>query len=118
MYPRRRYNPKTSGSTHDRSHLALEMGEKLWPKRALKYVKAIAHGVTAAFCVVCTIIAVQLVQSQAREGVVIDDNRWLSLWQAYLIMPYAFAAMAVRFLGQSVTTATGTSAPDDDRLPT
>jgi len=105
-------------ATYDRSHLALEMGEKLWPKPWLRYVKAIAHGVTSAFCVVCAIIAIQLVQSQAREGVRIEDNRWLALWQAYLVMPYAFAAMAIRFLGQAVTTATGTAAPDEDRLPT
>lgn len=105
-------------ATYDRSHLALEMGEKLWPKPWLRWVKALAHGVTSAFCVVCAIIAIQLVQSQAREGVVIEDNRWLSLWQAYLVMPYAFAAMAIRFGAQAVTTGTGTAAPDDDRLPT
>jgi TRAP-type C4-dicarboxylate transport system permease small subunit len=105
-------------ATYDRSHLALEMGEKLWPKPWLRYVKAIAHGVASAFCVVCCILAIYLVQQNADQGTVIEDNRWLSRWQALLVMPYAFGAMAIRFLAQSVTMATGTAAPDEDRLPT
>jgi TRAP-type C4-dicarboxylate transport system permease small subunit len=105
-------------ATYERSHLALEMGEKLWPKRWLRYVKALAHGIAAAFCVVCCILAVYLVQQNADQGTLIEDNRWLSRWQALLVMPYAFGAMAIRFLAQSVTVATGTAAPDEDRLPT
>lgn len=107
-----------SMATYERSHLALEMGEKLWPRRWLRYVKAIAHGVTAAFCVVCCILAVYLVQQNADQGTLIEDNRWLARWQALLVMPYAFGAMAIRFLAQTVTTATGTAAPEEDRLPT
>jgi TRAP-type C4-dicarboxylate transport system permease small subunit len=105
-------------ATYERSHLALEMGEKIWPKPWLRYVKAFAHGVASAFCVVCCILAIYLVQQNADQGTLIEDNRWLSRWQALLVMPYAFGAMAIRFLAQSVTTATGTAAPDEDRLPT
>ena len=107
-----------SMATYDRSHLALEMGEKLWPKPWLRYVKALAHGVASAFCAVCFILAVYLVQQNADQGTVIEDNRWLARWQALLVMPYAFGAMAIRFFAQSVTTATATSAPEEDRLPT
>lgn len=107
-----------SMATYERSHLALEMGEKVWPVRWRRFVKAAAHGVTAGFCVLCFLLAVHLVQSQAKQGIVIEANRWLSLWQAFLVMPYAFAAMAVRFLAQAVTVATDTAAPDEDRLPT
>jgi TRAP-type C4-dicarboxylate transport system permease small subunit len=107
-----------SMATYERSHLALEMGEKLWPKKWLRYVKALAHGVTSAFCILCFVLAAHLVSSQAEQGIRIEANRWLSLWQAFLIMPYAFAAMAIRFLAQGVTIATGTAAPEEDRLPT
>jgi TRAP-type C4-dicarboxylate transport system permease small subunit len=107
-----------SMATYDRSHLALEMGEKLWPKSLLRYVKAVAHAVTSGFCVLCLIVSVHLVQSQADQGLRIEANRWLETWQAFLVMPYTFAAMAIRFAAQMVTTATGTEAPPEERLPT
>ncbi len=105
-------------ATYERSHLALEMGEKLWPAQALRFVKAAAHGVTSAFCLVCAVLAVHLIGKQQEEGLLVEANRWLSVWQSFLIMPYAFAAMAVRFLAQAVTTVTGAEAPAEDRLPT
>jgi TRAP-type C4-dicarboxylate transport system permease small subunit len=107
-----------SMATYDRSHLALEMGEKLWPRSLLRYVKAIAHGVTSGFCVLCLLVSIHLVQSQADQGLKIEANRWLETWQAFLVMPYTFAAMAVRFAAQAVTTVTGTEAPPEERLPT
>jgi TRAP-type C4-dicarboxylate transport system permease small subunit len=51
-------------------------------------------------------------------GVTVDDADWLHLWQAFLVVPYAFAAMSVRFLAQATTVATGKSEPMEDRLPT
>lgn len=107
-----------SMATYERSHLALEMGEKVWPAPWVRYVKAIAHGVTSAFCLVCFLLALHLVESQRHQGILIEANRWLALWQAFLIMPYAFAAMAVRFLAQAVTVATGTAAPEEAHVPT
>jgi TRAP-type C4-dicarboxylate transport system permease small subunit len=107
-----------SMATHERSHLALEMGEKVWPAKWLRFVKAAAHVVTAAFCLGCFVLAVHLVRSQAAEGIKIEDNRWLEVWQAFLIMPYTFAMMTLRFLAQAVTVATATAKPAEDRLPT
>jgi TRAP-type C4-dicarboxylate transport system permease small subunit len=107
-----------SMATHERCHLALEMGEKLWPTKWLRFVKATAHVVTAGFCLVCMILAIHLVQSQADQGIKIEANRWLALWQAFLIMPYTFGIMALRFLAQAVTVATSTAKPVEDRLPT
>lgn len=106
-------------ATNDRSHLSLEMGEKLWPPRLLPAVKAFAHGVTTAFCVVAFVVAMKLVFLQHDEGDPISPAaEWLPTWVAFLVMPYAFLAMAIRFLAQSVTTATGTEAPAEERLPT
>ena len=108
-----------SMATHDRSHLALELGEKLWPRPWLRWVRAIAQGVTAAFCVIALIVTIHLVAASAEEGGLIEANRWLARWQALLILPYAFAAMAIRFLAQAVTIASGRARPpDEEQLPT
>ena len=107
-----------SMATYDRSHLALEMGEKIWPAGWRRYVKAAAHGVTSAFCVIAFIVSIHLVAASADEGSLIEANRWLSRWQALLILPYAFAAMAIRFLAQSVTVATDRAKPAEEQLPT
>jgi TRAP-type C4-dicarboxylate transport system permease small subunit len=107
-----------SMATFDRSHLALEMGEKIWPPRARRYVKAVAHGLTSGFCFAAFLLSVDLVASQSEQALHVEANDWLSTWQAFLVMPYTFGAMAVRFLAQAATTATGTAAPVEERLPT
>ncbi len=108
-----------SMAAYERSHLALEMGEKLWPAKALRFVKALAHLVTSAFCVFALYASWKLVQAQQDEATAISDTvQWLPSWVAFLAMPYAFAAMTVRFLAQMVTTATDTAAPAEEHLPT
>lgn len=107
-----------SMATYERSHLSLEMGEKIWPGKVLHLVKAVAHGVTSAFCVGAMLLAIDLVASQKQLGVKIEDTEWLSLWQAFLVVPYAFGAMAVRFLAQAVTLGTKSAEPMEERLPT
>jgi len=105
-------------ATYDRSHLSLEMGEKLWPEKALKVVKAAAHAITTGFCLIAFIVSVQLVLTQQEEGDPISPAvEWLPNWVAFLVMPYAFAVMTIRFLAQSVTNATETAAPVEERLP-
>jgi TRAP-type C4-dicarboxylate transport system permease small subunit len=105
-------------ATYDRSHLALEMGEKLWPEKILKYVKTLAHGVTTGFCVIAFIVSVQLVLTQQEEGDPISPAvEWMPNWVAFLVMPYAFAMMGIRFLAQAQTTATDTAAPPEERMP-
>jgi len=107
-----------SMATYERSHLSLEMGEKLWPARVLHLVKATGHGVASAFCLAAFLLSVKLVGSQRDLALTLEDADWLALWQAFLVVPYAFGAMAVRFLAQAATTATGTAEPPEDRLPT
>jgi TRAP-type C4-dicarboxylate transport system permease small subunit len=106
-------------ATQDRSHLALEMGEKVWPPGIRHYVKAVAHAVTTCFCLAFFIVSIDMILTMREEGVAISPlAKWFPLWVAYLAIPYAFVAMAIRFLGQAVTTATGTDAPMEERLPT
>ncbi|HUQ07138.1 MAG TPA: TRAP transporter small permease subunit [Kofleriaceae bacterium] len=107
-----------SMATYERSHLSLEMGEKIWPAKMLHLVKAVGHGVTSAFCIGALLLSIDLVASQKSLGVRIEDTEWLALWQAFLVVPYAFGAMAVRFLAQTVTQATRSSEPVEERLPT
>jgi TRAP-type C4-dicarboxylate transport system permease small subunit len=108
----------TSVATYERSHLALEMGEKLWPERALRFVRAVAHGATAAFCVAALVVSVDLVAHQRVENDVIPTLDWLHSWEAFLVVPYAFGAMAIRYLAQAFTTVTATGEPPGEQLPT
>ncbi|HVV83188.1 MAG TPA: TRAP transporter small permease [Kofleriaceae bacterium] len=106
-----------SMATYERSHLSLELGEKLWPASIVHVVKALALGLASGFCAAAALLAFQLVSHQRQEGLLIDANDWLPTWAAFVIVPYAFAAMTVRLAAQAVTTATGTAEPPEERLP-
>ncbi|MBK9036919.1 MAG: TRAP transporter small permease [Myxococcales bacterium] len=106
-----------SMATYDRSHLALEFGEKIWPARVRPYIQALALAVASAFCAAALLLAVDLVTHQRHEGLRVDANRWLPTWAAFVIVPYAFGAMAIRLLAQATTTATGKAEPVEERLP-
>ena len=80
-------------------------------------MKALALFVAAAFCAAAFWLAVDLVSAQRHEGLKVDANQWLATWKAFVIVPYAFAAMAVRLAAQAVTTATGKAEPIEERLP-
>jgi len=57
------------------------------------------------------------VSAQRHEGLIVDANDWLPTWTAFLIVPYAFAAMAIRLLAQAFTTGAQTAEPVEERLP-
>lgn len=107
-----------SMATYDRSHLALEMGEKLWPAKALRFVKAFAHALTSGFCVLFLIFSLDVLSHQQTEDSVIATFDSFKTWHAFLVVPYAFAMMAVRFLAQAWTTVSDTAEPMEERLPT
>lgn len=106
-----------SMATFERSHLSLELGEKLWPGAIVHLVKALALALASAFCAASTLLAYNLVSHQRHEGLLIDANDWLPTWAAFVIVPYAFASMTVRLLAQAYTTATRTGEPIEERLP-
>lgn len=107
-----------SMATYERTHLALEMGEMVWPRRLLHLVRAFAHAVTSAFCIGLLMLSVNMVQQNMDTGEVIRGLEWMPLWLAVSIMPYTFAAMAVRLLAQSFTVATRSAKPQEEQLPT
>ena len=55
-----------SMATYERSHLALEMGEKLWPNKVLHLVKATGHGLASGFCIAAFLLSVKLIGAQNR----------------------------------------------------
>lgn len=107
-----------SMATYERAHLALELGEKLWPRKVLQYVNAAAHAVTSAFCLLLFWLSMKMLLGPVVLGQSIEPLTWLPKWTAIIIMPYAFGAMAIRVAAQAVTLATGTSKPKQEQLPT
>jgi len=116
-------------ATHERAHLALEMGEKLWPARVRHLVKALARGIAAACCLLLFYLSFIEVESRygfwasssegLRSDIVSGLNEWgVPAWLVLVIMPYTFAAMTVRMAAQSVTLASRTDAPLEEKLPT
>ena len=104
-----------SMATHEKAHLALEMGEKIWPEKARRFVKAFAHALTTAFCI-CLFILSLISLADHHQGWVAGDGHadvvptleWLPQWGVFIIFPYVFLAMTIRFAAQTVTIATGT----------
>ena len=107
-----------SMATYERTHLALEMGEMLWPRPLLHLVKALAHAVTSAFCLALFVLSMQMVFHDHSSDERILGLIWMPLWVAVLIMPYAFADIAIRMLAQSFTRATRGERPMDEQIPT
>lgn len=114
-----------SMATYEKAHLSLEFGEKLWPSRALRYVKAFARAVTAAFCVLLLWLSIYSIADHydawgAADGFgeTVPTMDWLPQWVVYLVFPYVFAAMSVRLLAQTYTIATGTDVEPEEQLPT
>jgi TRAP-type C4-dicarboxylate transport system permease small subunit len=115
-------------ATFDRSHLALEMGEKLWPAKIRHYVKALARGLAAACCLLLLDLSwIEVTQRHdfwasstggLRSDIVPGLTEWgVPAWLVLLVMPYTFAAMAIRMGAQAVTLATRRDKPLEDRLP-
>ncbi len=114
-------------TTFERSHLALEFGEKLWPQRILHLVKAAARAFTALCCAslfwLSMIVVIERhdlwVQGDHMADLVAGlQTEGLPAWVVLVIMPYTFAAMTIRMLAQSYTIATRSAAPEEEQLPT
>lgn len=104
-----------SVATYEKAHLALEFGEKLWPKAIRHFVKAFAHALTSAFCILLFVLSVVSLSDHhanwaAADGFAdtIPTLDWLPQWVVFMIFPYVFLSMAIRFAAQMVTTATRT----------
>lgn len=106
-----------SMATHTNQHLLLEMGEKLWPQKFLPYVRIVAAIVVGSFVLVIAYLGTISVldhlndwQSGPQAGLIpsIDWPKWL----VYMVIPYAFTMMGIRFLGLGFKVLDGSPAPD------
>ncbi len=91
-------------ATYEKRHLALEMGDKLWPAAVLPFVRAFAMLVTAAFCgFLLSLSVVSLMDHYAGwqvnhlAGNLMPTE--LPKWVVFLIFPYTFGVMMLRFVG-------------------
>jgi len=91
-------------ATYEKRHLALEMGDKIWPGSILPYVRALAMLVTAAFCgFLLALSVVSLLDHYAGWQVNHMAGNLMPTevpkWVVFLIFPYTFAVMMLRFIG-------------------
>jgi TRAP-type C4-dicarboxylate transport system permease small subunit len=95
-----------SMATYSGRHLALEMGEKIWPENVRPKVRAVAQLAAMAFSVMITILGAMsfnehlglwLESPEANLIPSIDLPKWAVFW----IVPYAFGVVAIRFFGRA-----------------
>lgn len=106
-----------SMATHTNQHLLLEMGEKLWPEKFLPVVRMVAAVVVGTFVLTIAYLGTLSVmdhlsdwQSGPQAGLIpsIDWPKWL----VYMVIPYAFSMMGLRFLGIGFKVLEAAPAPD------
>ncbi len=108
-----------SMATRHRRHLALDLGSKLWPRRALPYVQAAGNFFTAAFCLALAGLAVVSLRDHFRDFADTDGAGGIfpalaiPKWVAFFGLPLGFLLMAVRFFAQAMAGFRGTVEEDD-----
>ncbi len=94
-------------ATHEKRHLALEMGEKIWPAGLQGPVRILAMMATAALCLFLLLLALLSVAAHHQSWVVnhLTGNllpTQIPKWVVFLVFPYGFFIMTFRFLGQGL----------------
>lgn len=99
-------------ATYEKRHLALEMGDKIWPAPILPYVRALAMLVTAGFCAfLLALSVVSLLDHHAgwqvnhMAGNLMPTE--IPKWVVFLIFPYTFGVMMLRFIGAALGALRG-----------
>jgi TRAP-type C4-dicarboxylate transport system permease small subunit len=107
-----------SVATYERRHLALEMGEKLWPKKARRWVSSFAFLASAAMCIALLALAYLSIK-QWRDAWILNpltgiiEPTEIPRWVALLVLPYTFLVMTLRFIGQSIAVARTKVKPEE-----
>lgn len=106
-------------ATHERRHLALDLGSKLWPPKVLPIVQGVGNVVTALFCLALVVLAIVSIGHHIGDwndtdgaGGIYPDLP-LPKWIAFLVMPLGFTLMAARFLAQAAESFRGRVEEDD-----
>ncbi len=99
-------------ATHEKRHLALEVADKIWPAPAQRWVQGIAGLLTAILCAFLTALtAISLSAHHATWTINPLAGRLLPTeipnWTVFLVLPYTFAVMTMRFAGAGVSRLAG-----------
>jgi TRAP-type C4-dicarboxylate transport system permease small subunit len=93
-----------SMATYKSRHLALEMGEKLWPEKARPAMRAVSKLVTASFTLF--LAGLGLASTYGHYGSWMEDplsaiipSAELPKWLVFSVVPFAFGVMTVRLVG-------------------
>ncbi len=106
-------------ATHERRHLALDLGSKLWPAKWLPIIQGVGNVVTAVFCAILAVLAVISIKAhfgdwQDTDGAGgIYPDLPVPKWIAFLVMPLGFGLMAARFVAQAIESFGGKVEQDD-----
>jgi TRAP-type C4-dicarboxylate transport system permease small subunit len=90
-----------SMATHSGQHLALEMGEKIWPERFRPHVKRVAAAIVGLLTLALCLLGVLSVVDHYRDWAsgpgagLIPSIDWPK-WAVFLVVPYSFGMMALR----------------------
>lgn len=95
-----------SMAAHLGQHLSLEIGEKIWPARFLPAVRGLKGFLVGAFCLLLAVLACESLADHYRDwrsgpgAGLIPSIDWPK-WVVFLVIPYAFGMMSLRFWGQA-----------------
>ena len=110
----------SSIAARERRHLSLDIGPRLFPEKARKFVIALGHLATAAFCVWLLILAVWSVTQHYADWTESghEGGNFPALpipkWAVYIAIPYGLGVMALRFLGDAADALRGNDTGGDE----
>lgn len=100
-------------AAHERRHLALDVGSKLWPPHVAPKMAALGHVVTAGFCLLLLVLGWRSVTAHidlwtSSSGAAGNlSGLAIPKWVPALAIPYGGVVLSLRFLLEAVRTWTG-----------
>ncbi len=108
-----------SMAAYEHRHLALDLGSKLWPKKALPYAQAFGNLITALFCAALGLLAIYSIRQHYGDYVDTEGAGGIfpalpvPKWIAFVGMPLGFFVMSARFFVQTAHSFKGEVEEDD-----
>lgn len=107
-------------AAHDRRHLSLDVGSKLWPEALRPKVSAVGHLVSALFCLGILVLSTRSVLdhvstwagSEGAAGVI--SGTGIPKWFAAAAIPYGSIALAFRFVLEAIRSWKGLVVETED----
>lgn len=93
-------------ATKARGHIALAVAQKLWPVKALPYVRLASGVIAAVFCFLLLILSVHFAWDFFEQWREYDVGYLAGIgipkWTVYLALPMSFLVMGLRFIAYSI----------------